>query len=157
MPVRVIKTAGLKSETSFYYDSESLLAFLDNENVPLDSKPKRYRWGKRNVKTKREELENWFESVDVDPEFLIANKVSIAYIVPSRSDETMLIINPCLSDIEFYKAMDSFSAYQELDMWISGTLAWPPNFMVTVPDKYRLENHGFDPKYGFRKRPGEGK
>jgi len=42
---------------------------------------------------------------------------------------------------------------QELDMWISGTLAWPQNMMIEIDDKYRIIAHGFDEKYGFRKRP----
>ena len=49
--------------------------------------------------------------------------------------------------------LDPFTAYQEIDMWISGTLSYPQNFMVDIEDKYKVLEHGFDPKYGFRTRP----
>lgn len=153
-PVRVTKTIDLKSEVAYCYDADSLIAMLEDGKIELDNKPKVYRWSRgKKEKTRRESLKTWFDPIEMDIDFLIANKVTIAAIIPARRADTTMIINPCLADLEFYKALDAYTAYQELDMWISGTLAWPPNFMIEVPEKYRLENHGFDPKYGFRTRP----
>ncbi len=49
--------------------------------------------------------------------------------------------------------LDAYSAFQTLNQWISGTLTYPPNIMLEIEDKYKVESHGFDSKYGFRTRP----
>jgi len=107
-------------------------------------------WGsKRTVK-------DYFNVVqNINQDWLIANKVTCALQLHSNHHTKCdtVIVNPCLNSYEFYKVMDSFSAYQELDMWLSGTLAFPQNIMIEIEDKYRIEAHGFDTKYGFRKRP----
>ena len=81
-------------------------------------------------------------------EFLIVNKVTIALISIEK-----VSFNISLKYREFYKVLDSYSAYQELDMWMSGVLAYPQNLMIEVDDKSKIQKHGFDKKYGFRKRP----
>lgn len=143
----------LITQTEFFYDMNELAEFLDREDVDITRKKKTYLWQSRGEMILREFIESWFDDVVVDREQLIADKVSLATISIDRYRSIKMCINPVLADIKFYKKMDAYTLFQELDMWVSGTLAWPPNFMVEVPDKYRLENHGFDPKYGFRTRP----
>jgi len=58
-----------------------------------------------------------------------------------------------LANYEFFQVFEPFTAFQELDMFICGTLAYPHNFMVEVSDKSKVLKHGFDPEYGFRTRP----
>lgn len=82
--------------------------------------------------------------------FLIENKITIAVI---KEDE--ISFNSKLNDYEFYKVFDAYTAYQELDTWLSGTLAYPQNIMIEVGNKEKIEKHGFDKKYGFRTRPGK--
>lgn len=67
--------------------------------------------------------------------------------------EADLIRNPCLKDLQFFKIIDPFTAYQEIDMFLSGVLAPENKPMVKIEDKYRVQQHGFDPKFGFRTRP----
>lgn len=72
----------------------------------------------------------------------------------SRSSHTkkeMFIVNPNLSDYEFYKVFDSFQAFQELSMFISGVLGNKENDVIQISDKNKIEQHGFDYKWSFRK------
>ncbi len=61
-------------------------------------------------------------------------------------------INPILNDYEFYKVVDSFSAFQEIQMFLSGVLGKgeDENKNIIVDDKIKIQQHGFD-KFSFRK------
>lgn len=61
---------------------------------------------------------------------------------------------PRLADLQFYKAVEPWQAYQELSMFL-GNIAAPDRVPVTIADKDRVQQHGFDMKYGFRTRPKE--
>lgn len=63
------------------------------------------------------------------------------------------IYNPRLYEIEFQKVVDPYTAYMELDMFISGVLGKTGGEMVKISDKDKIDKHGFDMKYGFRTRP----
>lgn len=65
------------------------------------------------------------------------------------------IYNPRLNEVQFQKAVDPYTAYMELDMFISGVLGKTGGEMVTISDKDKIDKHGFDMKYGFRTRPKE--
>lgn len=62
------------------------------------------------------------------------------------------VYNPRLYEVEFQKAIDPYTAYMELDMFISGVLGKTGGEMVTISDKDKIYKHGFDYKYGFRTR-----
>lgn len=61
-----------------------------------------------------------------------------------------LIYNPCLKDLEFFKVVDAFQAFQELSMFISGVLGGQSPKMIEISDEVRIAKHGFD-KMSFRK------
>jgi hypothetical protein len=65
------------------------------------------------------------------------------------------MLNPCLKYYDFFKVKDPFTAYMELDMYLSGVLGNSGNPMVNISDKDKVYKHGFDPEYGFRKRKNE--
>lgn len=60
------------------------------------------------------------------------------------------IINPNLDRYEFYKKFNSFDAFQEIQMFLSGVLGNSEKEIIKVADKYKIEQHGFD-KWSFRK------
>ena len=62
------------------------------------------------------------------------------------------IINPILKDYGFYKVMDSFTAFQEISMFMGGVLGRGEKEILVVEDKYKIAQHGFD-KWSFRKEP----
>jgi hypothetical protein len=63
------------------------------------------------------------------------------------------IHNPRLNVIEFQKVVDPYTAFMELDMFLSGVLGKTGGDMVTISDKDKIDKHGFDMQYGFRTRP----
>lgn len=65
------------------------------------------------------------------------------------------VYNPRLYEFEFQKAVDPYTAYMDLDMYISGVLGKTGGEMVTISDKDKIDKHGFDMQYGFRTRPKE--
>jgi len=65
---------------------------------------------------------------------------------------TKLIINPILKDYEFYKEVDSFTAFQEIQMFLGGVLGTGEKEIIEVEDKYKIPQHGFD-KWSFRREP----
>jgi hypothetical protein len=131
-----------KSET--FYDIESVVDYLVKNGININQKLRKY--SKDPV---IKQFSSFFDDVkQPDRNWLIENKVTVACI-----DDQRLIINPCLKDYDFYRMFDAYTAFQELDMWVSGTLSYPQNFMVDIGDKYKILEHGFDPKYGFRTRP----
>jgi len=75
--------------------------------------------------------------------------VPVIWFEPSHP---RLILNPCLKEIQFFKVFDPYAAYQELAMFVSGVMGGQAPPMVPVSDEIRLEKHGFDKKWSFRKK-----
>jgi len=74
--------------------------------------------------------------------------------VKNRVKYEEMILNPNLRDYEFYRVIDAYSAYQELEMFL-GNLGIK-NDTVNIDDKYRIEAHGYD-KFSFRASKGKKK
>jgi hypothetical protein len=58
--------------------------------------------------------------------------------------------NVSLKDLGFQKVKDAFTAYQEIDSYLSGVLGVQVNPTVEISDTHRLEGHGFDKVTSFR-------
>lgn len=76
----------------------------------------------------------------------VDNKVP--YFVADMYDETVTFL-PTLKDYQFYKVKDAFTAMQELSMYIGGVIPRQEKEVVTISDKDRIAQHGFD-KLSFR-------
>jgi hypothetical protein len=59
------------------------------------------------------------------------------------------LINPKLKDYGFERIKDPFTAFQEISMYLSNILVEQKE-VVKIEDKFRIEQHGFDPKISFR-------
>jgi hypothetical protein len=66
--------------------------------------------------------------------------------------DSRFIVNPILSNYEFYKIIDSFTAFQEIQMFMGGVLGSGEKEIVEVEDKYKITQHGFN-KWSFRREP----
>ena len=71
-----------------------------------------------------------------------------------NSQDSQFIINPNLKKYEFYKVVDAFTAFQEIQMFISGVLGIGEREIIEVEDKYKIDQHGYD-KWSFRKESGK--
>lgn len=108
-------------------------------------------WAER----KKWTLEDYFTPTDASPalrDYMIRNKISI--LVEDNPDSKWgneFKVNPfTLKQIGFAKAVDPYTAFQELSMWIGGVLGGVSPEIVTITDnKVLAENHGFD-KFSFR-------
>lgn len=65
----------------------------------------------------------------------------------------IVIKNPCLKTVEFYKALDTNSTFQEIESFMSGVLPSNTPNMATISEKNKIIKHGFDYKLSFRKAP----
>lgn len=122
-------------EKKYFYMFEELNQYLNTNEIEFDS-------------NKAKQLcQQFFIINNPDTEYLIKNKITIALI-----DCTGVFINQKLSNYDFYKVFSPYEAFQELDIWFCGTLAYPQNIMIEVSNNAKIIKHGFDFKYGFRKR-----
>jgi hypothetical protein len=60
-------------------------------------------------------------------------------------------LNPKLSDLKFYQYKDAYSAFQDIQSYISGVLGIDPQPTIELSDKSKIIKAGFDPKTSFRK------
>jgi len=60
-------------------------------------------------------------------------------------------VNPILKPYEFYKVFDTFTAFQEIQMFVGGVLTNSEN-IIELSNDVRIKKHGFD-KWSFRKEP----
>ena len=86
------------------------------------------------------------------PIFLFDSNLKMKY-----GKDECFIINPLLKNYEFYKVFDTFTAFQEIQMYISGVLGVGENTTIEVSDKDKIISRGFDYKWSFRKEPKEKK
>lgn len=61
-------------------------------------------------------------------------------------------LNPCLKDFDFYKVFDSFTAFQEISMFITGVLGENKIPPVQISDTDMRDAKGFDER-SFKKDP----
>jgi hypothetical protein len=94
-----------------------------------------------------------FPASEVLRDYMIRNKVSILVETMDRyyRDDPYFEVNPfTLGKIGFAKALDPYSAFQELSMWIGGVLGGTsPEIVRITDDQVLIANHGFD-KHSFR-------
>lgn len=93
---------------------------------------------------------NIFREINA-PYFIFDHNINAAEKSKRRNDERF-IINPILKDYEFYKVFDTFTAFQEIQMFLSGVLGSKEKNIVEIDDKYKIKQHGFN-KWSFRKPP----
>lgn len=83
----------------------------------------------------------------------VENRIAIAVLrIGSRFEKSILQIHPPLKDIQFYRLFGAAEAFQELDMFWGGVLASESKPTISIGDKDRIAQHGFDAR-SFRKGP----
>lgn len=147
------------------YTVEAIQAEVDEHGWDTRFK-NRYGYAKTDIKRQKSWLENsggilsQFEGLFVDhriPNFKMEVVSRGGWFGEPRTYEVhRLIANPCLKDEEFYKVVDPFTAFQELDMYIGGVLGNMGADMAEVDDEHRYKGHGYD-KESFRQPKGRKK
>ena len=72
-------------------------------------------------------------------------------VFQSDADNMKVIMNPNLHKLNFMKVIDPYTAFQELEIFMSGVLGVGEPQIVTISDKDKIEKRGFN-KWSFRKQ-----
>lgn len=130
------------AETTWYYTTEAVKR-LDGmmEELKFGASP----WDN----TSREVWLQFMFSMDDFHQF---NSPILLVRGHTDSRDPVVIVDPVLRDIDFQKVVDPYSAFQEIQMFLSGVLGNTEKETVAISDVHRLEAAGFDKKWSFRKQ-----
>jgi hypothetical protein len=81
-------------------------------------------------------------------------EVPIVMLSVGNGRNPALTFNPVLKDVQFFRIVDNFTAYQELAMFVSGVLGGKSPKTIEVSNDIKIAKRGFD-KWSFRKEPGK--
>jgi hypothetical protein len=98
----------------------------------------------------RIELKQFFMDWSFQDDEIFLEYETPAWVVRLDRNEKTGFINPELKDFGFDRIKDSFTAFQEISMYLSNILVEQKE-NAAVEDKFRIEQHGFDLKKSFRK------
>lgn len=149
---RTLKDAplGTPAEVRFIYDLHEIDALIQEHGAKsLFERGHATRWSRYREKSwllQAHELANAKSFKDL----AFKLEAPIIHVVSRYTCYTY----PKLADVHFYKVMPPWEAYQELSMFL-GNIAAPDRVPVSIADRDRVQQHGFDMKYGFRTRPKE--
>lgn len=152
MIYRGIKLCLVGSPDLYFYSYESFEDFCEKSKTSINM----FGVNMRNI---REFFSRPLEDAIVS-QYCIENCVPVCLVICERvsgsySYVPKVIHNPFLKEIEFYRAMDPYTIFQEIQMVVS-CMAFKEKPLVEVSDKCKIEGHGFDYKYSFRNRKKEG-
>jgi hypothetical protein len=145
-------------QQAFFWTIETFQAWLDEHSlVPIKGRWLRHRVANKDDLVDPAILLQTYEAPKALLDWMIENKVVLGfrtlnwnlYRRRNDNDKPWDINGDRLKDIQFYKRLDAFSAFQEIAMWVGGVLPGNANAMVTVDDSVRIAKHGFD-KASFR-------
>ena len=99
--------------------------------------------------------QSYFMRQEVPPgtmDLLVSRRITIATCLHETSPASWRIDGDDLGSIGFFKVMDTFTMFQEIEMWVSGVLAGSGNPMARITDdRVRIHKAGFDPVTSFRR------
>ncbi len=139
-----VQVENYSKDNPCFYTLDSLEKFLYKEYRKKSVEGfmySRYSWRKDNI----DSLKRFFLQTQEGEEFHRINNIPV-YII---SYETMYE-GGSLKEFAFQKVKDPYTAFQELNMYVSGVLGGQSPKMIEIEDVVRLEGHGFDKKSSFR-------
>ena len=118
------------------------------------------------ARTERVPLSRWFEPLPLDGR--VRDAVVLAGITIASNDPSVpppfidddqrpwAVDQPTLAAMDFARALDPYSAHQEIAMWVGGVLPAPAPKMVEITDdKAKIAKAGFHHPTSFRRGKGE--
>lgn len=138
--VELIKSLPEHDEVTYHYTCESLFKYLNDISLDI-------------IKDRKKSIIEFYDSnkSSCARDWAINNQIIIATDCTGfGSRHTAWIANPQLNKISFQKALDPFTAFQELEMWIGGVLTENKE-LYQVPNDIKIQQAGFDLKTSFRR------
>jgi len=149
--------SGYQSIAFYFWQPEKFEEWLESTGLQIATDA--IRWERSDPQA----LAKLFATVDASSaqmEWLITNMVTIAIRMPTARYErhsTTWEINPArLKEVEFFRKINAYQAFQEIEMWVGGVLPQISPDMAAIDDATRLAKHGFD-KTSFRKAKAKAK
>jgi hypothetical protein len=124
-----------RTRTEIIYKEEDLFKVLEDKKIKLS-------------KDRLKQISNMYLSFN-EKDCIFAN---IDYKSPCLMydfNKEKLLINPCLSEFEFYRVVDSASAFQSIQSFISGVMGVEEKPMIEIKEKDKIVSKGFN-KWSFR-------
>ncbi len=145
---KMFNDGGFQRVNKTVYDFASFMAIVNEHEVVL-AQP-RYKWQKS--PELEDDLKAYFAQQGTNEwaDFMVTNK--LATLTNGIDHIGKWVGNGTLKQYEFYRVMDAFQVYQEIDMYVSGTLTQQDAPMIELTEKDRIAQHGFD-KYSFKHKP----
>ncbi len=145
--------------SNFAYDYKSYTTLLLKYGLGFTEKKNTRRWSwesdSRGSPLCAEDVDKYFSRVGEDRTSFFADKgkpIAICKREEDSSGNHKIRFNAALSSVAFYKVFDPYTAFQELDMFISGVMTRDGNPMAGISDIDLRDKHGFD-KMSFKKAP----
>lgn len=142
---------GEPTVTTTFFDQGDLERYLGKYNMSINFDEK-----KRFIRERDLDVRSLHEHLQLKGDLRFSD-VSISLkapiiVISEENHKIMITRDACLKDYHFFRVIDSFTTFQEINMFISGILAPENRPMITIEDKYKVMEHGFD-KLSFRKSP----
>lgn len=129
-----------------YYYMKDIVSIIEEDMPNIKNKNKKIPY------LRTLETLDMFKKMDVTNIFReLQSPIFIFEIETFKYSSMVSIVNPCLANYDFFKEKDSFSAFQEIQQYISGVLGTGNNEPIETDEKYKIVAAGFDLKTSFRK------
>lgn len=140
---------GLTDEHHYFYDEESYNTFFKVKKDKKKSKWRSYFWWHREPQ--------YFFNADIWKgciKYFDEYKCPIFILRKNdtRGADADIVLNPELKQYRFMTQVDSYTAFQEIYMYMSGVLGSDMPKMVEISDEIRAHKRGFN-KWSFRTPP----
>lgn len=146
------------SQDLFFYNKEDFNKFVLSLGVTVKRNKyrfDRYRLDKKLYRTIY--LTNENSIIDFyDSKYTEYEKLFLAHKVPLFTvRKEAITLNDHLKAYNFQSIKDPFTAFQDIQMYISGVIGAPERPMVQISDKDLASKRGHDGKYSFKTPPGK--
>lgn len=138
-----------------FWSAESFIEYAKEHFTCFEKSTYRF-WSKTDDLGSESDIKQAFKEIKNESmmkELFFSFNSPIFLITPGNRSHK-ITINPILKELEFFKVKDSYSAFQDLSMYVSGVLNQSDNAMIKISDADKIHKHGFD-KWSFRKLPSK--
>jgi hypothetical protein len=138
----------METTPEFFYDADALVRFICGHGFRGHGAP-----SSRSGRQFGLAAETFLRTPQTEHfNFFAENSEAITLAQVFSGGAKVVTRNALLKTVAFYKVMDAWQAFQELEMFLGG-IAAPENKMpVVIADKDRIAQRGFD-RFSFRKAP----
>jgi hypothetical protein len=147
---------GQNEKPSYFYNAEEYIDFMGSRGSSLDKGVMWYSWiGRGDLRYEKGIKEFFSKDYTKLENIFLGHKVPIFSII-NKNNQPYLTTNPRLESLYFMKVMDPATTFQNIYMYKAGVLGNDEKNTLDIPDKVKLQQHGFDDK-SFKTMKGDKK